>query len=45
MSQKKKKKESKNWKKFWKLGVSEWNTEFFGVNKDGNLTVTEGNHI
>lgn len=45
MPKKKKKKESKNWKKFWKLGVSEWNTEFFGVNKDGNLTVTEGYHI
>lgn len=45
MPKKNKKKESKNWKKFWKLGVSEWNTEFFGVNKDGNLTVTEGHHI
>ncbi|KKP72962.1 MAG: Arginine decarboxylase [Candidatus Nomurabacteria bacterium GW2011_GWB1_35_20] len=35
----------KNWKKFWKLGVDEWNTQFFGVNKDGDLTVTEGHHI
>src|SRR3989339_2165686 len=35
----------KNWRKFWKLGVDEWNTQFFSVNKDGNLTVTEGHHI
>src|SRR3989344_3362704 len=45
MAKKKNKKQGKNWKKFWKLGVEEWNTQFFGVNKDGNLTVTEGNHF
>ena len=45
MAEKKKKKQSKNWRKFWKLGVEEWNTQFFDVNKDGNLIVTEGHHI
>ncbi len=45
MKKKKTKKNGKNWKKFWKLGVEEWNTQFFGVNKDGSLTVTEGNHV
>ncbi|MFA5095345.1 MAG: hypothetical protein WC447_01650 [Candidatus Paceibacterota bacterium] len=45
MAKKKNKKQEKNWKKFWKLGVEEWNTQFFGMSKDGNLTVTEGNHI
>jgi arginine decarboxylase len=39
-----KKKSGKNWKKFWKLGVEEWNTQFFGVNKDGELTLTEGHY-
>ena len=34
-------KAGKNWKKFWKLGVDEWNTQFFGVNKDGNPTITQ----
>ena len=42
---KKRKKFGKNWKKFWKLGVDEWNTQFFGVNKDGDLTATEGHHV
>lgn len=44
MSKKVKKKE-KNWRKFWKLGVDEWNTQIFNVNKDGNLTVTEGHNV
>ena len=34
-----------NWRKFWKLGVEEWNTQFFNVSKDAELTVTEGHHI
>ncbi|MDP2788903.1 MAG: hypothetical protein Q8O46_02525 [bacterium] len=40
-----KKKPGKNWKKFWKLGVEEWNTQFFSVNKEGELTANEGHHI
>lgn len=35
----------KNWKKFWKLGIEEFNTQFLGVSKDGELTATEGHHI
>src|SRR3990167_8604628 len=42
---KKPKRPQKNWKKFWKLGADEFNTQFFGVNKDGELTATEGHHI
>jgi len=42
---KKTKKNGKNWKKFWKLGAEEFNTQYFGVNKDGELTATEGHHI
>ncbi len=45
MEPKKKKKTGKNWRKFWKLGIDEFNTQFFSVNKDGELTATEGNHI
>ncbi len=45
MKKKKSKKPGKNWKKFWKLGVDEYNTQFFGVNKDGELTATEGYHV
>jgi len=45
MVKRKTKKQGKNWNKFWKLGVDEWNTQFLSVNKDGNLTATEGNHI
>lgn len=40
----KNKKPEKNLKKFWKLGVPEWNTENFSVNKDGELVVSEGHH-
>lgn len=39
------KKVEKNWRKFWKLGSEEFNTQFLGVSKDGELTATEGNHI
>ena len=42
---KKPKKQGKNWKKFWKLGVDEFNTQYFGITKDGELTVREGNYI
>ena len=42
---KKTKKLGKNWRKFWKLGADEFNTQFLGVNKEGELTATEGNHV
>ena len=45
MANKKIKKQGKNWKKFWKLGADEFNTQYFGVNKDGELTATEGHHV
>ena len=45
MANKKSKKSGKNWKKFWKLGSEEFNTQFFNVSKDAELTVTEGHHI
>ena len=45
MKKKKVKKAGKNWEKFWKLGSSEFNTQFLGVNKDGELTATEGHHF
>jgi len=35
----------KNWKRFWKLGVEEFNTQFFDITRDGELTVREGNYI
>lgn len=35
----------KNWKKFWKLGAPEFNTQFFDITRDGELTVREGNYI
>ena len=42
---KKVKKQGKNWMKFWKLGATEFNTQFLGVNKDSELTATEGHHF
>ena len=42
---KKSKKQPKNWRKFWKLGTDEFNTQFLGVSKDHELTATEGHHI
>ena len=42
---KKKKKQTKNWRKFWKLGAEEFNTQFLGISKDGELTATEGHHV
>lgn len=34
----------KNFTKFWKLGKEEFNTQHFGVSKDGELVVREGNY-
>ena len=34
----------KNFEKFWKLGREEWNTQIFGVSKDSELVVREGNY-
>ncbi len=34
----------RNYKKFWKLGRPEFNTEFFDMNKDGEMLVKEGNY-
>jgi arginine decarboxylase len=34
----------KNYKNFWKLGQKEFNTEYFDINKDGELVVYEGNY-
>jgi arginine decarboxylase len=36
---------TKNYKKFWKLGQKEFNTEYFDINKDGELTIREGNYM
>jgi arginine decarboxylase len=35
---------SRNYKRFWKLGFDEYNTQHFDVSKDGNLIVKEGNY-
>lgn len=34
-----------NWKRFWKLGDPEFNTQYFDVTRDGELTIREGNYI
>jgi arginine decarboxylase len=39
---KSKKKHGNNWKKFWKLGVDEFNTQYFDVSNNGDLVVKEG---
>lgn len=39
------KKSQKNWKKFWKLGTEEFNTQYFDVTKGGELVVQEGNYV
>src|SRR3989338_5102893 len=39
------KKQQTNWKNFWKLGAEEFNTQFFGVTEEGELTIREGNYI
>ena len=33
-----------NFKVFWKLGKTEFDTQFFDINKDGELLVKEGNY-
>jgi arginine decarboxylase len=33
-----------NFKKFWKLGKKEHNTQYFDINKDGELIIYEGNY-
>lgn len=37
-------KKMKNYRKFWKLGVKDFNTQYFDFNKDGDLVVREGNN-
>lgn len=44
MAKKKRKKQVKNWKKFWKLGMEEFNTQYFDVNANGDLVVKEGHY-
>ncbi|MFA6353400.1 MAG: hypothetical protein WCW93_00485 [Candidatus Paceibacterota bacterium] len=39
---KNKKRPKKNWKKFWKLGMEEFNTQYFDVSQNGDLVVKEG---
>lgn len=34
----------KNYKKFWKLGIKEFNTEIFDINKSDELIIREGNY-
>ncbi len=34
----------KNFRKFWKLGRTDVNTDFFDINRDGELVVREGNY-
>jgi arginine decarboxylase len=38
-------KPSKSWRKFWKLGVEEYNTKYFDITKEGELSVREGNYV
>lgn len=45
MAKKKLKKQNKNWRKFWKLGEAEFNTQYFDITKEGKLTLREGNYI
>lgn len=39
---KKQSKKGKNWKKFWRLGEDEFNTQYFDINSVGELVVKEG---
>lgn len=32
-------------RKHWKLGMKEWNTQYFDFNKDGDLIIKEGHNI
>lgn len=38
-------KKSVNSRKLWKLGATEWNTQYFDYNKSGDLIAKEGNNI
>jgi len=42
MAKKKHKKTGKNYKKIWKLGIEEFNTQPFDVNANGDMVVKEG---
>ncbi len=42
MDKNKIKKQKKNWKKIWKLGMEEFNTQYFDVSSNGDLVVKEG---
>ena len=44
MASKKNKKQGKNWRKLWKLGEDEFNTQYFDVNTNGELVVKEGHY-
>ncbi len=35
---------TQNFKEFWKLGKAEFDTQFFDINKEGELLVKEGNY-
>lgn len=35
---------AKNFRKFWKLGRKEFNTEYFNISKNGDLVINEGNY-
>ena len=39
-----KKKKKNGFKKFWRLGFDEFNTQHFDINPDGELIVREGNY-
>ena len=32
-------------KKLWKIGMEEYNTQYFDFNKDGDLVIKEGNNL
>lgn len=44
MEEKRKRKKKNGHRKFWKLGVEEFNTAPFDINTDGELIVREGNY-
>jgi len=43
MPKRKSKKKEKDWRKFWKLGNKNWNTDFYDVSKGGDLVFTKDN--
>lgn len=42
---KKIKKSPKDWRKMWKVGLEDFNTQYFTFNKDGDLNIKEGHNI